>query len=138
MKSKGFTLIEMIIVVAIIGILSAVAIIKYGDLLRKSNEATAYGNLGSLRSALSIYYGDMEGKYPSDLASLTVAGKYLQAIPAVRPPNFHNASSTIFLGTTANDSGGWIYNNLTSDANLGAILINCTHTDSKATVWSRY
>jgi prepilin-type N-terminal cleavage/methylation domain-containing protein len=62
-KKSGFTLIELMIVVAIIGILASIAIPKFADLIRKSKEGATKGNLGSLRSALSIYYGDMEGTY---------------------------------------------------------------------------
>src|SRR3954465_10374062 len=89
LSKKGFTLIELMIVVAIIGILAAIAIPKFANLIRKSSEGASKGNLGSIRSALSIYYGDMEGQYPSDMASLTVAGKYLAAVPASKAPNYH-------------------------------------------------
>ena len=60
-KKKGFTLIELMIVVAIIGILAAIAIPKFADLIRKSNEGATKGNLGSVRSALSIYFADNDG-----------------------------------------------------------------------------
>ena len=53
------------IVVAIIGILAAIAIPKFADLIRKSQEGATKGSLGALRSALTIYYGDMEGVYPA-------------------------------------------------------------------------
>ena len=68
-RASGFTLIELMIVVAIIGILAAIAIPKFANLIRKSGEGASKGNVGSIRSALSIYYGDMEGQYPSNLAS---------------------------------------------------------------------
>ena len=68
---RGFTLIELMIVVAIIGILAAIAVPKFADLIRKSTEGASKGNLGSVRSALSIYYGDMEGQYPSSISGLT-------------------------------------------------------------------
>ncbi|MDO8734379.1 MAG: type II secretion system protein, partial [Elusimicrobiota bacterium] len=68
---KGFTLIELMIVVAIIGILAAIAIPKFADLIKKSKEGSTKGSLGAIRSALTIYYGEQEGVYPK--ASLTAS-----------------------------------------------------------------
>ena len=62
---KGFTLIELMIVVAIIGILAAIAIPKFAQMLEKSREGATKGNLGAIRSAVSIYYGDKEGVWPN-------------------------------------------------------------------------
>ena len=140
-KKSGFTLIELMIVVAIIGILAAIAIPKFAELIRKSSEGASKGNLGSIRSALSIYYGDMEGQYPSTLAGLTVAGKYLTSIPTAKTPNYHADSSAEVdgvLATTQNDAGGWVYNNVTGDSNIGNMEINCTHTDTKGSIWTSY
>src|ERR1700730_3653945 len=87
MTKRGFTLIELMIVVAIIGILAAIAIPKFSQLITKSNEANTKGNLGAMRSALSIYYGDMEGWYPTDsLTTLTTSSKYLSTIPIAKIP----------------------------------------------------
>ena len=137
-RAPGFTLIELMIVVAIIGILAAIAIPKFASLIRKSSEGACKGSLGAIRASLSIYYGDMEGQYPTDLASLTVAGKYLGSIPNSKTPNYHSDLSTIQQAATANDQGGWNYDNATGDVNLGTAWVNCTHTDTKGSVWTTY
>ena len=136
--ASGFTLIELMIVVAIIGILAAIAIPKFASLIRKSSEGASKGNLGAIRSALSIYYGDMEGQYPATVESLTSGGKYLSTIPSAKAPNYHSDASGITYQTTSNDGAGWSYNNTNANANQGTILVNCTHTDTKGTVWTVY
>src|ERR1700685_3583171 len=91
---KGFTLIELMIVVAIIGILAAIAIPQFANLVAKSQEGACKGNLGTLRSALSIYYGDTEGFYPVDNfnGSLIPSSKYLQGIPGANLPKTANST----------------------------------------------
>src|SRR5882672_7157395 len=136
LSKKGFTLIELMIVVAIIGILAAIAIPKFASLIRKSAEGASKGNLGSIRSALSIYYGDLEGQYPTNLTSLTISAKYLAEVPQAKAPNYHSDLSTPVEGvSSSNDAGGWVFNNITGDPNLGSLMVNCTHTDTKGSVW---
>ena len=55
-NQKGFTLIELIVVIVIIGILAAVAIPTYIDLTTQAQDGTARGVLGGLRSANSLLY----------------------------------------------------------------------------------
>lgn len=157
-KVKGFTLIELMIVVAIIGILAAVAIPKFADLVTKSKEAAVKGTVGAVRSALSIYYGDQEGLYPTNLFDgLTAQNRYMPAlggnpslgayvIPKTSGGNpghatalYLNCSAVggVLQGTSAqlaDDAGEAITFN-TSDGSLG---INCSHSDTKGVAWTAY
>ena len=136
----GFTLIELMIVVAIVGVLAAIAIPKFAQMMRKSGEATSKGNLGALRSALSIYYGDLEGTYPTALTGLTVSGKYLAVIPNAKTPNYHADTSVEVDNAIGNvgNTGAWLFNNIPTDTNFGQVNVNCTDTDTKSNVWSSY
>jgi len=136
---RGFTLIELMIVVAIIGILAAIAIPKFADLIRKSNEGSTKGNLGALKGALAVYYGQNEGMYPvDDLTSLTANGTYMQNIPPANMPPFHAKSTTVNNGTAVNDIAGWMYDNVSTDSSYGSFWTNCTHTDTKGSAWNSY
>ncbi|MDT8285654.1 MAG: prepilin-type N-terminal cleavage/methylation domain-containing protein [Elusimicrobiales bacterium] len=144
-SKKGFTLIELMIVVAIIGILAAIAIPKFADLINKSKEGATKGALSSVRSAINVYYGDNEGWYPAYGASPLVdalAPKYINAIPDAKLPGTTHADSSAVAttSTTVTDAGGWTYfNNASDNVRWGQFVVGCTHNDLKGTtVWSTF
>jgi general secretion pathway protein G len=87
--SRGFTLIEMILVIAIMGILLAMAIPNYRTTIRASQEAVLHDDLFQLRSLIDQYTLDKQ-QAPQSLDDLVTAG-YLRQIP--KDP-FTNSSST--------------------------------------------
>ena len=78
-NSSGFTLIEMLVVVAIIGILAAVAVGQYQTSIVKAKEAVLHENLFVMRTQIANYFAD-KGRYPFDLRAL-VEDKYLRDLP---------------------------------------------------------
>ncbi|MFC1520808.1 type II secretion system protein [Elusimicrobiota bacterium] len=147
----GFTLIELMIVVAIIGILAAIAIPKFADLVKKSQEGKSKGNLSTVRSSLAIYYGDNDGIYPQSATSegaLTNNSKYLKEIPNIVIPAVadqgntghgeNNTFNEVVMYSSTTDAGQWeyIYNN--TNINWGHVWIGCSHNDSKGKIWQEY
>ncbi len=78
---KGFTLVEIMIVVAIIALLVAIAVPNIAAQRRIANNSAAAGNLRSLLSVLETY-NTAEGEYPAALSSLTDGtNPYISTVP---------------------------------------------------------
>ena len=149
-QSRAFTLIELMIVVAIIGLLAVVAVPKFANLVRKSSEGSTKAGLGAIRSALTIYHADTDGGTPSDhLDCLIANAKYLPKIPKCDLPPYHVVVNTIQnnndLGGAAiftTDGGSWFYFNdpavTGTDRNVGDVWVGCTHPDTKNDIWSSH
>lgn len=140
------------LVVAIIGLLAAIAIPKFSALVTKAREAATHGKLGTYRSAISLYYADTEGGYPNNFAHSEMTcllGKYIDEIPSIEIPKRHDGFAS---HTHAEHAPGgvsdfsqsyaplfhpavvaWVF-----DQNNGRLWVNCLHTDSRGTTWTQY
>ena len=78
-SERGFTLLELLVVMTIIGILAAIAVPALRDSPKRAREATLRGDLFTFRSVIDQYKGD-KGMYPVDLAVLIKDG-YMRKIP---------------------------------------------------------
>ncbi len=98
--SPGFTLIEMVAVLAIIGILAGIAAPAFIAALTRAREATLQQDLKIMRKLIDDYYGD-KGAFPQTLRELVNQG-YLRSIPG-DPVNGNRADWKAVL-----DKGGGI------------------------------
>ena len=79
LRPKGFTLLELIVVITIMGVLVSIALPNYRNSVLQAREAVLRENLYRLRDLIDQYQSD-KGKYPETLETLVSDG-YLRKIP---------------------------------------------------------
>jgi general secretion pathway protein G len=78
-SQAGFTLLELLVVMTIVGILAAIAVPVMKDSPQRAREAALRENLFTMRSSIDSYHGD-KGGYPADLQTLVSDG-YMRKVP---------------------------------------------------------
>ncbi|HET7061881.1 MAG TPA: prepilin-type N-terminal cleavage/methylation domain-containing protein [Nitrosospira sp.] len=118
-SSGGFTLVELLVVMAIIATLLSIVAPRYFNSLDRSRETVLRQDLNIMRDAIDKFNSDT-GKYPADLAEL-VEKRYLRAIPvdpltessetwvAVPPPNADSGIYDVRSGSSAEAKDGTSY-----------------------------
>lgn len=147
--TAGFTLIELMLVVAIIGLLAAIALPKFGEVLRKAKEASVRGKLGSLRSAMELYYVDNEGalypRWTTNQGVPLLVPKYIDAIPPIGVPHWDDSPETNQLVSNIAPNcdlahafdDRYVYQDFISPPRY-VLYVACIHTDARRGTWSQY
>jgi len=104
-RNDGFTLIELIVVITIMGVLVSIALPNYRASVLQAREAVLRENLYRMRDLIDQYQSD-KGRYPESLEALVTDG-YVRSIPADPmspepwievPPEFDSGSSDALTG----------------------------------------
>ncbi len=123
-NQKGFTLVELMIVVAIIGILAAIAIPKFANMLEKSREGATKGNLSAINSGIALYVSDNQGITPATLDTNTCyvnsgftrrsSPQYMDNLPGVKATAANKKNLTAWSTWSNPAATSVTYTNLTS------------------------
>jgi MSHA pilin protein MshA len=118
-NQKGFTLIELVIIIVVLGILAAVAIPKYQDITGEAKEAAGRAALGSIRSGITIFYANQAvttgtANWPSQAELETYGTVMASAMPKNPYQLDTSAPDSICTGVTKGvvvpgGRGGWAY-----------------------------
>jgi MSHA pilin protein MshA len=123
-SQTGFTLIELVIIIVVLGILAAVAIPRYVDMVSEAKKSACKGSLGGLRSGISIFYANTAlttntATWPPIDSVRTTGVVMANAIP--KNPYQLDASAPdsvvtgVTKGTTVGARGGWAYKPTTGE-----------------------
>ena len=125
-SQKGFTMIELVVVLVLIGLIAAIAIPKYLDVTTNAKTKTLRGSLSSVRAAVQLSYSksvlDGTPAYPSLNSSIFSDGNI--------PDDVYTPTTSVKYDTNDpisgfDNAGGWIYNKTT-----GEVRINLTDYQS--------
>lgn len=132
-NSQGFSLVELLVTVALIGILSAIALPAYNDYVVKGKLAEAYSNLTTLQTKMEQYYQDNR-KYGNSAATLaacpTTANAAAQTNCGIPCPATPNVKYFTFSCVLTSTDQGFTYT--AASADLG-FTFTVTETGAKRT-----
>lgn len=103
-RTAGFTLLELIVVIAVIGILAAIAMPALKNVPRRATESVLKNNLRTMRDVIDQYMGD-KGNYPPSLEALVDEG-YLRKVPNDPITKSNDTWLLVFEEPSDEESGG--------------------------------
>lgn len=131
LRSRAFTLVEILIVVIILGILAAIVVPQFATAVGDSAETATFDQLGKVRRALAYYYATNDSQYPPLLAGNGTWGPLLPVYMRTPPENSWVGganSKIIMLGSTPDtvyQAGySWIYDQANGEVWAGGFDAN--------------
>lgn len=92
-KKRAFTLVELVVVIVILGVLAGIAALSFSNMTQSSKDGVAKANLRAVKSGVTMYQAENEGKLPAALADVK---KYLEDDTTTKPEGY-----TYTIGTDA-------------------------------------
>ena len=133
---KAFTLIELMIVISIISLVSAIAIPKYSNVTSEAKVANVQANLSNLNTAIEMYklkneeYPDLEGTQDN----LGEFSEFYSKSKMPDTPSSETTSETNNVVSDRDNTGGWLYDY--DEGEIYANLENGTYTGDESTeIW---
>ena len=134
---KGFTGIELMIVVAIISLISSIALPKFSNIRSEAKIANVSGNLSNLNMAISLYKLK-NGSYPDLVGNEDDLGDFTDAYSKSKmpdTPSYSEGSKSNTVYSSRSNTGGWLYTE--SDGEIYANLADGIYSgDADSEVWS--
>jgi prepilin-type N-terminal cleavage/methylation domain-containing protein len=136
LKARGFTIIELLIVIAIIGILTAIVVSNFSGPKSKARDAKRISDLGTIQLAVSLYF-DRCKQFPSAITNPTSSivcpsnntvdlGDYISTVPTAPAPGSYvydvNSAKTDYILQATLES----YNDILKDDVDGSVVLTAT------------